>query len=42
MNDPDSAMSKGERTGLQKADELGIENEHARNIIKSVMGNGHA
>lgn len=42
MNDPDSAMSKGEQIGLDKADELGIENEYARNIVKSVMGNGYA
>ncbi|MGP9537233.1 hypothetical protein ACT3SP_04440 [Brachybacterium sp. AOP43-C2-M15] len=42
MNDPDSAMSKGEREGLRKADEQGIENKYARNIIKVAVGNGRA
>lgn len=40
MNRPGSAMSRGEQIGLQKADELGIENPHVRNIFKVVMGNG--
>ncbi|WP_422114997.1 hypothetical protein [Brachybacterium sp. UNK5269] len=42
MNDPNSAISQGEREGLRRADELGIENEYARNITKSIMGNGKA
>ncbi|MGP9615190.1 WXG100 family type VII secretion target [Brachybacterium sp. AOP42-B2-9] len=40
MNDPNSAMSRGEQIGLQEADERGIENKYARNIFKVVMGNG--
>ncbi len=42
MDDPESAISRGEREGLRKADELGIENQYARNITKSIMGNGKA
>jgi hypothetical protein len=38
MNDPNSAMSRGEQLGLQRADELSIKNKYARNILKVVMG----
>lgn len=41
-SDPDSAISRGEQEGLRKADELGIENPIARNVLKVVMGNGRA
>lgn len=42
MNDPSSAMSRGEQIGLQHADGLGIENTNVRNIFKIAMGNGTA